>query len=119
MEIKYVGHSIANRFSNSIELNKNLKKYPELLKPILKHELEHSDEFFTWHDFKHDFFSNSEVDSWELIKFMFKYPKSFLQLSPIIYSKKRGLVVDINLFILYFIMLVVLGSTIYLGVRYL
>ncbi len=119
MEIKYVNHSIANRFSGSIELNKNLKKYPELLKPILKHELQHTDKAFTFHDFKHDFFSNSGVDSWKLIKFMFKYPKSFLQISPILYSKKRGLVIDINLFILYLVMLVMFGSTIYFGVKYL
>jgi len=119
MEIKYVNHSVANRFNNSIEINKNLKKYPELLKPILEHEMEHTDAVWSVHDFKHDFFSNSEVNNWQLLKFMFKYPKSFLQFSPIIYSKKRGLVVDINLFILYFVMVVMFGLTIYLGVKYL
>ena len=119
MEIKYVNHSIANRFNNSIELNKNLKKYPKLLEPILKHELQHSDLSWSVKDFKLDFFSNSKVDNKELLKFMFKYPKSFLQLSPLLYSKKKGWVVDLNLFIMYFIMVVMFGLTIYLGVKFL
>ncbi len=119
MEIRYVNHSIANRFDGYVEINKNLKKYPELLEPILKHELGHTDEVFKWKDFKHDFFSNNKVNNWQLLKFMFKYPKSFLQLSPILYSKKKGFIIDINLFIMYFVMVTMFGLTIYFGVKYL
>ena len=119
MEIKYVNHSIANRFEGYIELNKNLKKYPELLKPILKHELSHTDKAWSIQDFSLDFLSNSGVSSWGLIKFMFKHPRSFTQLSPILYSKKKGFVIDINILIMYITMLIIFTLTIWFGVNYL
>lgn len=119
MKIIEVNHSIANRFDGYIEINKNLKKYPHLLKPILEHELSHTDKTWSLHDFKLDFLSNSNVNQWDLIKFMFKHPSSFLQLSPILYSKKKGFIIDINILLMYFIMLSVFVSTIYFGVKYL
>ncbi len=118
MEIREVSHSIANRFDGYIEINKNLKKYPELLKPILEHELSHTDKTFTWHDFKLDFVSNTGVNYLQLIKFMFKYPKSFLQLSPVIKSKGK-FIFDINLFILHSLFILTFAGTIFAGVKYL
>lgn len=119
MIIKYVDHSIANRFNGYIEVNKNLKKYPKLLKPILKHELAHEHGKWTMKDFKLDFISSSGVDSLDLFKFMVKYPKAFTQFLPVIYNKKRGLSVDINLLIMYLIMLTIFITTIYFGVKFL
>lgn len=119
MEIIEVDHSIANRFNGYIEINKNLKNYPKLLEPILAHELSHTDKAFTWHDFKLDFVSNTNVNYLDLFKFMLKHPRSFLQLSPILYSKKKGFVFDINLFIIYSSFLLVFLATIYVGVKYL
>lgn len=119
MEIIEVNHSIANRFNNHIEINKNLKHYPELFEPILQHELAHTNKDWSLHDFKLDFFSNSKVNHWSLTKFMFKHPASLLQLSPILYSKKKGFIIDINLSIMFITMFVVFISTIYLGVKYL
>ena len=119
MEIIYTNHSIANRFPNHIEINKHLKKYPNLLNPILKHEQAHTDKFWSIHDFKLDFFSNNNIDSWEMFKFIVRYPSSLLQFSPILFSKKKGFIYDFNLIILYLTMLTVLTGTIYLGVRYL
>ena len=119
MKIVEVSHSIANRFDGYIEINKNLKKYPKLLEPILQHEKDHTNQAWSYQDFKLDFFSNSNVNYLKLIKFMFRYPASFLQLSPILYSKKRGFVFDINLLIMYITMVVVFTSTIYLGMKYL
>ncbi len=119
MQIIEVNHSIANRFDGYIEINKNLKKYPKLYKPILKHELSHTDKVWSLHDLKLDFTSNTGVNYISLIKFMFRYPKSFLQLSPILYSKQRGLIFDINLFIMYSIFLLTFMATIYIGVNYL
>ncbi len=119
MEIKYVNHSIANRFNNLIEINENLKKYPELLKPILEHELSHTDKPWSVKDFKLDFIEPSKVNQWKLMKFMFKYPMAFLQWSPLLYSKKKGLVVDINLLIMYMIMIFVFVITILIGGKYL
>ncbi len=100
MEIIEVNHSIANRFPNHIEINENLKNYPKLLKPILEHELAHTDQAFTWHDFKLDFISRTGVNYFDLFKFMLKHPKSFLQLSPVIKSNGK-FIFDINLFIMY------------------
>ncbi len=119
MKIIEVNHSIANRFDGYIEVNKHLKKYPELYKPILKHELEHTNEVFTWKDFRLDFISNSHVSQFSLMKFMFKHPASFLQLSPILYSKKKGFIIDINILLMYLVMAAVFTATIYLGVNYL
>lgn len=119
MKIVEVDHSLANRFDGYIEINKNLRKYPKLLKPILTHELEHTDDAFTWKDFKLDFFSDSKVNQWDLIKFMFKYPRSFKQLLPVLYSKKKGFVLDINLLIMYITMLSVFILVLILGVKYL
>ncbi len=119
MKINYVNHSIANRFNNYIEINKNLKKYPELLEPILEHELAHTDETWCVQDFKLDFFSKSEVDNLKLFKFMVKYPRSFMQFLPIIYSKKKELIVDYNLLTMYLIMAFIFITTIYFGAKFL
>jgi len=119
MKIIEVDHSIANRFNGYIEINKNLKKYPELYNPILAHELAHSNEPFSIHDLKLDLVSDSEVSHIKLLKFMFKYPKSFLQLSPIIYNKKKGFSIDINLIIMYLVMFITFFVVIVLGVKYL
>lgn len=119
MEIIEVSHSVANRYPDHIEINKHLKKYPELLKPILEHELAHTDKPWTFLDFKLDFVSKSKVPFLSLIKFMFRHPASFLQLSPILYSKRKGFIIDINLLVMYLIMFLVFSMTIYIGVRYL
>ena len=119
MKIIEVNHSIANRFKNHIEINENLKKYPKLYKPILKHELDHTSKVWSLHDLKLDMTSNTGVNYIQLIKFMFKHPRSFLQLSPILYTKKRGVIFDINLFIMYFVFILTFMTTIYLGVNYL
>ena len=119
MKVIEVNHSIANRFDGYIEMNKHLKKYPKLYEPILEHELSHTDKPFTWGDFKLDFLSNSRVNQWSLMKFMFKHPASFLQLSPFLYSKKKGFIIDINILLMYLLMIFVFISTIYFGVKYL
>jgi len=118
MEIIEVDHSIANRFNGYIEINKNLKNYPKLLKPILEHELSHTNNTFTWHDFKLDFVSKTGVNYFDLLKFMFKHPKSFLQLSPILLIDRK-LIVDINLFIMYSLFFLTFIGTIYIGVKFL
>ncbi len=119
MEIIEVNHSIANRYDGYIEVNKHLKKYPKLYEPILKHELEHTDQPWSWKDFRLDFLSNTHVNQFSLMKFMFKHPASFLQLSPLLYSKKKGFIIDINILLMYFVMIFVFISTIYFGVNYL
>ncbi len=103
-----VNHGIANRFADCIEVNKHLHNYPKLYYPIIRHELEHTDnKGFTFKDFKHDINSEHKIDRIQLLKFMFKHPKSFTQILPIYYTRKRKFVVDINLFIAYSVMFVI------------
>ena len=109
-----VNHGIANRFSDCIEVNKHLHNYPKLYYPIIRHELEHTNKSgFSMKDFKHDINAEHSVDRIQLLKFMFKHPKSFTQILPIYYNKKRRFVVDINLGIMYGIMFLI-GIAIYL-----
>jgi len=109
MKVIEVNHSIANRFNGYIEINKNLRKYPKLLEPILRHELEHTDKAWSLKDFKVDFLFNNEVNQLDLIKFMVRHPSSFVQLSPILYSKKKGFIFDINLLLMYAVILTLFG----------
>lgn len=51
MKIMYVDDVVAVRVKEYIYLNKNLKEYPKLHDVILKHELDHTDKFFTWREF--------------------------------------------------------------------
>lgn len=99
---------IANRFlDGTIEINKNLRKYPRLFRPILQHELSHTDKSFSTKDFWHDINSEHKVDQIQLLKFMFRHPKSFTQLLPFYYTKRRKFVIDINLSIIYSIMFLI------------
>ncbi len=119
IKIRYVNHSVANRFNNLIEINKHLRNYPKLLEPILEHELSHTNKAFTSYDLKLDFLSKNKLNYFYLMKFMFRHPLSFLQLSPILYSRKKGFIIDYNLLIMYFVMVLVFGLTIYFGGKYL
>lgn len=109
--IEYVDWGIANNFGDIIELNKNLVDYPELFNPIMRHELEHTDKFFSWHDLKHDLVSSHKINQLQLLKFMFKHPKSFTQLLPIYWHSKRGIVYDVNLIITYSIFIFIISAT--------
>lgn len=111
MEVKYVKGGLANNFGNVIEINENLRKYPELLQPILKHELSHTDKAFSMEDLMLDITATHNLDQRKLMKFMIKHPRSFTQLLPIYYSKDRGFVYDLNLSLSYvmYLTLVLLG----------
>lgn len=117
MKIIEVDYGIANRFSTHIEINKNLKKYPNLYNSILKHELSHTDKLFSFKDFKLDFYHDNKINSFEMLRFMFKYPKSFTQVLPVYWTRKKGFVYDINLIVMYLTMIFVFIGTIYLGVK--
>lgn len=116
MEIIEVDYGIANRFDKHIEINKNLKNYPSLYNSIIEHELSHtSEKGFTKKDFIIDFGSN-KVSNWELLKFMFKYPKSLTQFLPF-YLKERQLIYDINMLFIWSFMIIVLVFSIYLTIN--
>ena len=101
-----VNHGIANRFGDSIEVNKHLIKYPKLYFPIIQHELSHIDNI-SKKDFEQDINSTHKIDQIQLLKFVFKHPKSLTQLLPFYYTKKRKFVYDINLVIVYSIMFLI------------
>ena len=70
-------------------------------------------------DFKLDFMMPLALHYKELFKFMFKHPKSFTQVLPFYWTKKKKLVYDINLMVMYLIMSVIFVTTIYFGGKYL
>ena len=116
MEIIYTDWGLANRFNDHIEMNINLKKYPKLHRKILMHELRHTDKVFSWEDLKNDL-SSSGIKTWDIIKFMIQNPKSFTQIIPFYYTPKKGFVYDINLSLMWGVILLSVGGVIYLGIN--
>ncbi len=111
--IIYINHGVANRYNDCIEINKNLMKYPLLLQPILEHENEHTDDFITKKDLKLDFM-NKTIHTWEMLKFMLKHPGSFTQILPIGLRKGR-ITYDVNVFIFWGLMIMIIFGGIYIG----
>jgi hypothetical protein len=95
MRIEYVSHGLGNNFGNVIEINRNLKDYPELHDVILKHEFMHTDRTFSLKDLYLDM-TESGVDNKKLLWFMLKHPLSFTQVLPFYWTKKHGFIYDIN-----------------------
>lgn len=109
MPIKYVEWGLANNFGTHIEMNKELLNYPKLYDSILRHEIGHTDNHFTWYDLKHDL-KGTEYPL-AMLKFMVKHPKSLTQLLPLYWSKNKGIVYDLNLSLIYvFFGIVITGS---------
>jgi len=105
-KIIYTDWGVANVFSDgTIELHKDLQlpEYELLRAKILDHELDHDYKKGFWHNLKVDLFHT--VGIFGLLNFMIRRPKTWLQFSPISWSKTRGIVYDVNLFISWFIIL--------------
>jgi hypothetical protein len=105
MKINFTSWAVANNFGSFIEINKDLLQYPQLLAPILQHELSHSDKSWSFHDFKVDFFESTSIKRLELLKFMLKRPRTWIQLLPFYWTPSKGFIVDINKTIIYSILL--------------
>jgi len=93
--IVYTEWAVANVFKDgTIELHQDLQlpEYLELREKIIEHE--------RGHDFKKGFFHNLYIDFFAyvgasgILKFMFQRPKTWIQLLPIYYSHRRGIVYD-------------------------
>ncbi|MHA1201362.1 MAG: hypothetical protein ACTSQ4_02420 [Candidatus Heimdallarchaeaceae archaeon] len=113
LPIVYVKSGIANTFDDRIEINENLPKYPKLMKSILGHELQHTDKFWSWQDFKLDFFSKG-VDPFTLIGFMKNHPKATFQFLPFYWQNKR-FIYDINMILMYGIFTTIILSGLLVG----
>lgn len=82
MKVKYIDYGIACRIADTIYLNKNLKKYPELHNAILKHEKEHSSGFVLKDlviDIKGKYLNSVKG---QYYKFILKHPKSLTTFIP-------------------------------------
>ena len=102
---------LANNYGTHIEIHKDLKDYPDLYFPILKHELEHTQEAWSLKDFEHDFGSVPKLNYFKLAKFMIKRPKTLYQFIPIWYTKEKGLVIDLSTIIFIIVSILALFVT--------
>lgn len=112
VEIQYVRWGLANRFSNPdcIELNQSLKKDPKLHDAILRHELGHKIDNTFKKDFFHDLTPIGGLSQKDLIIFMIKHPTTITQLLPLYWSPRRKeLIYDINMLIIYGVVLSILA----------
>ena len=113
--LSFVDYGVANRYSyngwDEIEVNKDLTKNWGLYNNIIKHEIKHLPGGFTFYDFKHDI--NDGISKRGLYKWMLRHPKSWLQLSPIWYTKQKGIIIDINSIIMWTIILTIIGGIIW------
>ena len=116
MKVIEVPYGIANHFEDgTIEINEHLKEFPELYNSVMAHEIEHTDEpGFTKKDFLLDIGPTSGLSYWKLFKFMCIYPKTFLQFAPI-YRKNKVWIYDINLSIVWGLLLLAVTLGIYLA----
>ena len=113
-KVKLVDYGIANRYPNKlIEINKKLFIRPEfkpLFEEIVKHELSHTDQGYSFSDFRLDMrgFKNRKL-YW---KFILSTPSSWLQFSPIYKSSEGKWFIDLSILYLWlFYTFVIIIST--------
>lgn len=116
MNINYVKYGLANNYGDYIELNENLKKYPELHDFVLNHELGHTDKYFSWQDLKHDLNPSTSHHN-KLIQFILRHPSTWTQFLPFYYSRSKGFVYDLNLIIVYTIFLIIIFISFWIGLN--
>ncbi len=117
LKIVYRNYGIADRFPDGIiELNKHLKKYPNLHKSLIQHEARHTNNHkINKKDFLHDLNTPNQINTWEMMKFMVRHPLSLIQFVPFYWTKKRGYIVDYNLVIIWICISVVVFIGLLLG----
>lgn len=112
--VRFIRQGIANSFSDCIEVHEDLKDYPELLHPILQHELSHTDNPFTIKDFVLDLSPNG-ISTFSLIRFMITRPSTWVAMLPFYRHKTRGWVYDLNCLIFWISIIVFLALFISIG----
>ncbi len=117
--IELVNTGVANRFEfkdeEIIEMNWRLTKYPELYSSVIKHEMQHKDGNYSFHDFLHDMKSRTPG----LFKFMGNHITAWVQILPFYWdSKKKNIVYDISS-IISWVMMIGMVTIAYLGLRWL
>ena len=116
-KIIYRNYGIADRFDNNvIELNKHLKKYPDLHKSLIQHEARHTNnQRFNRKDLEHDLSTPNQIKTWKLTKFIIRHPLSLIQFVPVYWTKKRGLIVDYNLIVGWGVLLFIITLGLWIG----
>jgi len=97
-EVIYTDWGVANTYSDgTIELHKDLQlpKYTALREAILKHEQAHSFDKGFWYNVKVEL--TETVGTFSLLRFMVSRPKTWRQVLPLYWTKKRGIVYDTSL----------------------
>ena len=115
LKFKEIDYGIACRIEDTIYYNKNLKKYPELLKAILEHEKEHT-LGFELQDIILDLNGThlKEVKK-EYYKFILLHPSSLTMLLPVLIYDKRTVIDPIILFLWIFV--IIMLTTTFLIIR--
>ena len=109
IRVKYIDYGTGNRIGNTIYLNRNLKKYPQLHNAILNHEKKHANRF----NCKDILIDLQNVDlkgkKSEFYWFIFKHPKALFNFLPLMKIENKWYVdVSLTLFWLFFIFVFVL-----------
>lgn len=103
LKVIYTKSGLANNFGTHIELNKKLKKDKELKNFVLRHELGHKKEFDLNHEIKDGIFLLTKPKvAFKLLYLYFTTPSTWTDILPI-QVRKKHIVYDLNLLILYII----------------
>jgi len=98
MKIKEVNIGIANYYGDVIEIHEDLKYFPNLYKRVLEHEFRHGEidekQLSNLEHFKLDFKPSNIQVATELFLFMYKRPRTWVQILPLYYTKERGIIYD-------------------------
>jgi len=95
MKIKEIDYGLGYTLCDNgkpieIQLNKNLKSFPQLRKQILSHELKHWHSKSWFEDFKIDFFDIFSLKtSKDKLRFIKNHPKALLCNSPIFFENGK------------------------------
>jgi len=105
VKIIYVNYGLAGKYENTIKINKKLQKDEELLKFVIRHELDHDDSIFSIRDYLHEFKIKPKIFL-KLLKFIVLNPSTWYEILPFYYTREEGLVYDLNITITYLLFIV-------------
>ncbi len=107
LKIVYRNYGIADRFPDGIiELNKHLKRWPDLHSSLIEHEARHTNNVkFNRKDLMHDLSTQNQINTFRMMKFIIRHPFSIVQFAPVYWTKNRGWIIDYNLIIAWSVLL--------------
>jgi len=117
MKLKYINYGIGNRVGKTIYLHEKLKWFPELHDAVLKHEMNHTDDW-DWNDVMMDL-SNKELKGrkLEFYKFILTTPSSWVNFFPVLKLDKKWCI-DMSLLIFYMVVFAIFMGTFFFLVKF-